>query len=708
MGMFNPATPLPLGASGFTAEQLELALNASAATTFRQLRHVLTIPDDAPRLKNVLQAVLDAVTAYGATLASPTEKFRLVQGRVAELVAAFEDVTSHVSGDLDLDMPLMRRLTRYGGYALCLTLRSLSDDAPGIVKEIVGLEIALGLATGLKFDDGFATDIRRALTPDLFGAKKTLTKRGMDWQKAYVKRRIKAAAHFEFGGGSDPDSQGSVRLFDLSAGFELSRKMRFAPPRQRQALLDRRHQTLWQIKATAASLRARAEVRDDTALLTLVAFSSGLSLRLTKDIPLAAHVLDDCWFMVLDLDTGVLKLALDRLFPSPARPQFSAECFREANRIVVKPLPAFLWLILRDLHAQRPNAETLAQLIPMASTSGRQLTLQDDDSALVPSASRFLNSAAPLAVGIGIDRLAAAILTHDFAVIPISKMYYCHVRRSEIWSSSEHLYANLGWGEPAPMVPGPAVGSRIVPTRKALASWWQWMVAEVGGTAPGRHCGFERLVTFHNNYAKFCASVAILCLAAREAKILKFTTYNLQPDHDFVAYVDKLVGLVPGDVKVTINAILKAQTKLWSAHCRALSRRAGKLADPAAKKLRRFLEGYLAGGNHPLFFLIDAGTGRTCPLGSGSLMGWWPESCRFSTDLGRHFWEVEFRDHHVRSTRIDLFLRHLTLGTEAHCSTNLDKLAEAAAELCRVQESLLTLLGICPVPGLVLTDKGRQ
>lgn len=700
MSIFKPAAPTPLSTYGFTATQLELLLNTGSATTFRQLRHVLAMPEDAPRLSYVLEAAVNAVAAYGATLASPSETFRLVLDSLRKLAADVALATSRVSNDLDLDKPLMRRLTAYGGYSLCMTLHTLTDDAFGIAHEVVGLEIALGLATGIKFDNGFATDVRRSLTPELFGNQKTLTKRGQDWQNTYIKRRTKAAKYFEASNGSDPESQGNVRLFDVAAGFELSRKMRFAPPRQRQALLDRRHQTVWQIKGSAAALHARAKAHDHTALLIMVAFSAGLSLRLTKDIPLANRVLDDAWFMVLDLDAGVIKISLDRLFPAAAAPAPTAECFRDANRIIVKPLPISLWLVLRELRNQQPNADTLSQLIPDAATSGRQLTLEDDDSAMVPSAKRFLISAAPFAVGIGIDRLAAAILTSDFAVIPSSKMYYCRVRRDEIWAASETLFAELGWGTPVPIVSGLAVGSRIVPRREALAAWWQWMVGEVAKNAPGRHCGLARLVQLHDIFAKMCASFAILCFAAREARELKFTTYNLQPDCDFIAYADKLVGIVPGEVKVPINAIFKAQLNLWHAHCRALHRRMEKLTGPAASRIRRMLGRYLEGGRYPLMFTIDAETGGTSALGSTEVMRWWPEQYRFSTDLGRHLWEVEFRDARVRSTRIDLFLRHLTLGTEAHCSTNMDKLADAAAELCAVQESLLASLGINAVPGL--------
>lgn len=55
----------------------------------------------------------------------------------------------------------------------------------------------------------------------------------------------------------------------------------------------------------------------------------------------------------------------------------------------------------------------------------------------------------------------------------------------------------------------------------------------------------------------------------------------------------------------------------------------------------------------------------------------------------------------VRSSRIDVLMRHITLGVEAHCSTNEDKLADVAEEITFWQERLFESLGIKSVPGIV-------
>ena len=686
--------------TGITIRQLEQLLKPETATTLRNLMHVLNGPEDAPRLQTALESVFKAVQSYEATLSKPSKTFELVKNNLEYLCEDAAAVFERFPISAHLDQPLLRRLTAHAPYALCLTLAALRDADIGAAREATGLEIALGLATAKRFHSGFANQIRRTLTPELLATRKNVFGRPADWPNQYVKMRVKAAKLFEDGGDSDPEGTGDVRLFDIGAGFELSRKMRYAAPRQRQALLDRRHQTFMQLQASASALMMRAISYDQTALLTLVAFSSGLTLRLTKEIPLASRGDENDWMMVLDVDAGTIKTNLDSLFPGAAMPLGYDKCFRSANRIAVKPLPARLATILKELFAHNSWARTLAELLPEASTSGRQLTLPDNTSVLAPSAKRFLISAAPLAVQLGIDRLAAALLTNDFSVVPSSKLYYCRVRRTEIWEASAALFEALGWGAPAPLQTGLPVGSCIVPRREAISAWWCWMAEEISALTPGRHCGLTRLLTFHNAYARLCASFSVLCLAAREAGELRFTTHNLRAEARFSSFVDKHVGIFPGEVRVPINELLRRQLKFWMAHCQALQRRLKRMSDSPAKDLMRMLDGYLSGVSRALYFEIDVIRCRPIPLGSATLVRWWPEALRFTSDFGRHFWEVELRDAKVRSSRIDVLLRHITLGVEAHCSTNADRLKDIAAEICFTQERLLEALGVQPVPEL--------
>lgn len=703
MNIFKPTAPIQPDGFGLTVHQLKPLLNPHSAATLDYLLHALIAPDDSPRLPVVIQSARDSVANYGATLKQPSAAFRLVKESIDKLHDDISMITGTVPERDELERPLIRRLAPHAPYALCLTLAALPDDDIVVAREAVGVDIALALATAHCCHEGFATAIRRTLTPELFNNRNDASKRTPDWQKTYVKTRVRAATLFEVGGAPDPQTTEYARLFDLGAFHEISRKMRFSPPRQRQAILDRRHQTNWQIKASAAALMARAMLYDHTALLTLIAFCAGLSLRLSKEMTLAGHAEDATWFMVLDLQAGAIKTNLDPIFPNAAQLPPGAECFRPANKIAVKPLPLFLWKLLKELHAAHPEAETLAQLLANAATSGRQLTLAAGESTMTPTTKRFLIAAAPLSVILGIDRLSAAILANDFSVVPSSKGYYCLASRAELWAASEVLFDALGWGAPSPLIQGLPVGSRIVPTRQAISAWWLWMVNVVSALAPGRRCSLKSLIAFHNSYARLCASLAVLCLAAREVRELKFTTHNLHPEAEYSNFLDKRVGIFPGELKVPINKLLRMQIRLWHAHCDALRRRLDNFPSAGSRRLMDMLDRFLAGECYPLFFKIKDGCKGTTPLGSGDLINWWPEEYSFSGDFGRHFFEVELRDAKVRSSRIDLLLRHLTQGTEAHCSTYGDRLADIAAEINHVQESLLGSLGIKPASGLVFS-----
>jgi len=599
-----------------------------------------------------------------------------------------------------LEQPLLRRLAAHAPYALCLTLASLKEKEVVNARAAAGVEIALCLATAQRFRAGFAQNIRRTLTPELFGFALKV-EADTNWSVTYVKTRAKAARIFEADESPDPQGGNPIRLFDIAAGYELARKTRYSPPRQRQAILHRRHQTIGQLKASAATLMEQGAQHDHAALLTMIAFSTGLSLRLTQNLPITSCRGDDSWLMRLDIDAGVIMTNLDPLFPQAAIPAAGTTCFRAANRIAVKPLPTFLSSRLKALHAIHPEAEVLAELLPGASISGRQLTLTAGASALAPTTKRFLIAAAPLAVMLGVDRLSAALVANDFSVVPGSKMYYCHVRRKEIWAASIVLYDCLGWGAPVPIVEGLPLGSRIVPTRAALKAWYHWMVADVASYAPGRHCLSGRLIAYHNSFARLCASLSVLCLATREVRELRFTTHNLCPEARFASLFDKRVGIYPGEIKVPINEVLRNQLRLWRAHCEALERRLKSLQEPAMNALINTLNNFNSGKLCPLFFEIDPDVYQTVPLGSAALRNWWPSEYRFSGDLGRHLWECELRDAGVRSSRIDVLMRHITLGVEAHCSTNGDKLADVAEEITSTQERLFESLDIKPVPGIV-------
>lgn len=683
---------------------LERCLVPAATQTLHQLTDVLLIPQDIPRLPIVLTLVCNAVKAYGSSLSAPNKLFNLIQSVVENLRADVIDRLGWTTSDHELAQPLLKRQLPHSPYALCLSAGILPTDQATRYMIAIGVEIALSLVTGKTFGRGFADQLRREITPRLYGSAGPADAPAK-WDKTAARKLRLAAKLFEVDGSPDPSNTETLRLFDLKARLELSRKLHYSPPRQRQALLDRHHQCEWQLLASASQQFVRAQAGDQTALLTLIAFVAGLSLATTKDMPIGTALADDEAVMLLNLDDGTILTNLSRLTPAAAKPLPNATIFRAATWIAVKPLPVFLVELLRRLAEGRPGVTSLADLLPEASTSGRQLTLTDDHSALKATTARFLASAGPFAVGLGIDRLSAALLCNDFAVIPGSKLYYALSARQPIWDAASRLFGALGWGSAAPFVPGSPVGSHIVPTQEAITEWMTWMAEDVKRLAPGRHCGIDRLLAHHNAYACLCASVTVWLVAAREAKDFHFTTYNLGPAASFANLVDKWVGIFPGEMWIPLCTPLREQLTLWLAHCSAFERRLKKLGLAPEHPLMAMLERFIGGESVPMFFRVDLKTYHPQTLGSADLTRWWPESLRFSSDFGRHFWETELRQAAVRSSRIDLLMRHITQAVESHCSTNAEAPIKVAEDISAAQTELLKRLGFKSIPGLTSRHK---
>lgn len=683
---------------------LERCLDPTAAQTFRQLADVLLFPSDIPRLPSVLTVVCNSICAYGATLQAPNQLFRHIKDVVDGLRDVVIDKLGWTTSSQELVHPLLRRLLPHSQYAPCIYAGTLPAEEATRYWIPIGVEIASCLATGKIFTKSFANDLRRDITPQLFRGQGPIDSPA-PWEKTAARKIRLAAKLFEADGPSEPsDSQGN-RLFDLKAGFELSRKLRYAPPRQRQALLDRHHQSAWQLRDSAAQLLARAETGDQTALLTIIAFLAGLTLATAKDMPINSKLAGDESAMALNLDDGTILTNLSRLTPSAAKPTPNTTIFRPATWISAKPLPAIVVELLRRLAAKCPSVATLGELLPEASTSGHQLTLADDQSALRPTTARFLASAGPVAVALGIDRLSVALLTNDFSVAPGSKLYYALAAREPIWDAASRLFGAMCWGPAVPLVQGPPVGSHIVPERKSIKAWLAWMTEEVQRLSPGRHCALSRLVAHHNAYAHYCASVTVWLVAAREAKEFHFTTANLNPTASFASVSDKRVGLFPGELWIPLCPALRKQITLWEVHCLAFERRLKKLGLPPEHPLSELLERFNDGDSSPMFFTVGPKTCRPRVLGSADLTRWWPESHRFPPDLGRHFWETELREAGVASSSIDLLMRHITRAVEGHCSTSAAVLTHVAADITAVQTDLLQRLGFTPLAGLTARPK---
>lgn len=684
------------GLASHTSSLLHGLDDPQAKATLRQLIHILCPPADAPRLLGVLTGVLKSVEQYGDTLISPSESFMRFMSALKILVADAHSLLDTNKQKQELHQPLMRRLTKHPAWALCIELSRISDNSPFLIA--AGVEISYSFVKEKSFPKTYANNLRVALKYSGNDGEAIQVERQPQYIKHFNKVWQEASSLFEFPNSSKQGESKALQSFENRATQYFLRNQTYASPKHRQGMLDQSCQSRLQFLQSTGELYQKAETGDHAAQLIILAFCCGLSTELTRDLPLQQHAQDD-WMMVIDIEDGVVKSNIESLFPDSASPSEKAlNNYREANKIIVKPVPKFMASLLANAFKANPEARTIGELLPSSEVGGTSLTILSCDTGIVPTVARFLNSAAPFAIQTGIDRLSVAVIANDFSVIPGSKPYYTQASRKEIWTASRILFRALGWGAPVKIVHGLAVGSRVVPKPKAISDLYSWMVEQLRITAPGKRYTYVSLVAHHNVYAMFCATITIICLASRKAAKLRFTASWLDERNLFAPFFDKRTGQFPGALPVPINRILAELICLWRAHCNALYRRLERLGLADESNIRSHLKKILDRHNVNMFFRISQR--RSVALGTSDLSSWWPTDMKLTTNLGRDFWECELRFHGLQSTAIDMLLRHQLLGMESHTSTSTVTLSNWHKEVCQVQEAVLYKLGIKPVAGL--------
>ena len=677
-----------------------LKLLPEAQVLLRKLASVLATPVDAPAIFSVVAVSVQAVDAYGKTLIAPTDEFR----QIVRMLETLKEACCHNPQlfSADSDDPLRRRLLKNSAWALLLEMSKIQTPTSLLVA--VGVELAYCLAISKTFPNGYATNLRRALFPalDFLRPGSDIREGEPGWLPHF--RKVSREARKIFEGPRLPPEDDGQASFSETAIKTLRGASLLPATRHRQGILDHSHLSPTMVVEAAKALRSAVVDGCDDSALAILAFLSGLPLRATHRIPLSG--VSDDWVIELDVEDGILRTDLAQVFTNAARPR-EGSAHRPAGRVIAKPLPLFLADALVKRLNEIPDARCVADLLPSASCNGSRVALTNDTFGIEPSIARFVRSAAGFAIQHGIDRLAAAALANDFGIIPISKLYYCHVDRQETWDAARKTYDFLSWGMPAAYSEGLAFGSEVAPTRNAIRAWYQWLRRELDRLKPGKNCKTESLLAFHNHFATASAAIMIFCLASRGTARIRITADSLSDGAESILLFDKRTGHLPRPLPVPLNAVVAAQAKLWRAHCRVFDQRLAKKGIADQSPIRQRLKAVANMACVEMFFLIDHNL-QPQSLGSHRLVRSWPAEFGFDDDFGRHFWESELRLAGIRSTDIDLLLRHQVVGIEGHRSTSDRSLKMSFNAIVAAQEQILAELGIETFAGLAKVLKEKQ
>lgn len=679
---------------GTLSDRLLQSIPPELQFTLRRLLFVLQTPIDAPGIEAVLIGAHLSVKEFGNSLRKPSEPFLITQGNLLQLCETTGEILK-ANNYRHLNQPLFRRLSKYPAWGLFLSLSTDTENSD--LLKAAGAELIVTYELNRPFSKGYANNLRLIADPSKNFLSNT-PKRKLEIERHFQKVNQEALELFEDNASECLITSQFVDSFENRARHHLINKQVFASPRNRQAVLDHRTQSSPQVIHSSAEVREKTVQGSADACLTALAFCSGLSVELVKELPLYLASNVD-WFITLELATGLIKTNIESLSPNSAKPtRETATAHHTSNKIIVKPIPDFLFAALNKHYAVHTGARTVGEMLPNTSLTSKTKTISDSESGIAPSIARFLNSAASFAIQHGIDRLSAAIVTNDFSVIPGSKLYYGQVGRTEIWAASQSLFGKLQWGNPVAFSDGLAVGSAVIPTNDAVSNLFLWMADEVTNLRPGKRYTENSIINHHNVFSIYCASLTALCLASREANQYQFTSASLSEHNSFTSLFDKVTGQFPGALPLPVNRILSEQLHLWIAHCRALDARLAKLGHDNNSKLRNHIDAVIHYQSVKLFFQIS--NQKIIPLGSSHLTKLWPAALKLNANYGRDFWERELHLAGIHSTKIDMLLRHQLMGMESYSSTSNLIQSEWGREISETQEILLLSLGIGPIYGL--------
>ena len=641
----------------------------------RALWAILRAPHDRLGGDHILAAAARATQAFSDDLAPPSDD-------LIDLVASLAEPNFYLTPHKGL---------RTGHPAWDLLLQ-VTDNTPQAALKNLGAVLIDALASGKPLTQSVVKLLDQQLRGRDIGRSKRLTA---------ITARV--ARSFDEEQPHNPDE---------SYGARLSRYYRalhhFSGEHRHQARLDRTTLTVDRYHAAMQQLRAKVETGNPTSMLLAISVVTGLSAVLARDLPLRDAATVD-WVAGYDVRTGTYLLDLNVLAPhARLAPPTGTDCVL-ASRIVERPVPAFLAEALLAQHRTRPNARTIGELLDNPDASPRSLLTPADTPAAAghirPTLARVQRTTETVAIHAGVNRVVAAHLSGRHQATSRSKLYYAAISREALWAGAQLLFEASGWGQPTPLIPGPAAGAQTAATDTSVARWHTWMRDRVSALRPGRRYTLEGLVAHTREYARLVGSVFVFCMAARESQALQLLACDIAAT-GWLPLADKrsrTINNATADGALTyavpVPGVLTDQLLAWQRHCGAVAQRLTHL-NLGSHPLTAHLEQVAAGGQVGALIDIDYDL-MPQPLGTSALSSWWPEWFARSGNWARSFWQTRLIEEGIASSDIDLLMRHTQSGSHALSSESGRSAAARQQAVRRAQSRVLQALGIEAVPGVV-------
>lgn len=615
-------------------------------------------PTDFAGIGRVVQGIHSSLKVVAGFMSAPSPAFIEIQEQLEES-EAFLTAQLNAFGSVEPSSPLDGRR---GKYPLWAVLSDIADaDTTSAARLLCGVVILSAWSKQQKISEAAIQDIRNARKEEDFSTSALLVilkQISADVQDSQWPKRLRRGwgqVLVQYGNGQElpepiyedrVDSQIlSTTLYPNIARRGGAVNDRQLSPLQRQACLE----------YIGTCMR-----RDEfVGALGYVVSSTGLTPELAKAVPLQLLATPSDWKVLLDIQSGSLKIDANIIAPNAAMP--AGQNAEPSSFVICKPIPKILAVQLRRRFQDFPEARVLHDLYPGAAIPEAGSAVIPCTDEITPSWARLRLSTGTLCRDLGIDSLIACMLSGDFVHVPRSKLYYASVAPNELHAMAMRLHDSVGWSPPVP-IPNKTLsfGCLVVPSLEQVQTidrWWQESMREV---LPGKNCKLNRLIEFHNRFV--CLTTFRLCgmLALRGRQELPLSA-NIHEELDlFVSINDKGTAKIPGGLPVPISKFCAETIAAMRTHCRAMNRRLRRLGHQYTP-LAHWCQAVVINADVPLLQVASSSMEMN-PMGTWDALKPLPPELKIAPDYGRKITENQLRKMGLRSSDIDAVLRHTVLG----------------------------------------------
>lgn len=669
-------------------------------------------PIDQPRLSQVIYSMSAALVEF-----AKTHDFYLnhnaQQVEVAARLAQFAAVRAEF--DITPITHLIGRMNQYGAWALGMEL----DPQQREISVPLGAEVALALANGRQLNTNFTTALRRDLRKVPLPAHRSASTDadlqalgfGKLWRNRFDSTLLKLSRLCLL--KDTASKQLSHGLSEVGAEHLLNIKAAAAnvTSKQRSGVRNHRQLTDHQLQEYVNDLRQRlvSPQRAPGVIAEALSFFTGLAHRQVLNIalgqaPLAGELL------TLNLARGGLHVELAHMISRVSDLSTPAGLYGSAETDYFIPWPAELINALHALKEQtastnetwRPTLR-IVDLLPQADRDHLPLagvsaicTIDERAHGFTPTQARARNTQPSAAIAAGLSRTYTAFACLAFGLIGRARLWYLRIDTTDFELNWTKFLIKQGWSVTVNTPARRHFGSTFVLRDSSVQELWTHLESNLTEIPSGPRMTLPGALKFHNSYARFVSIALAFSLALRTATRYELNASSFNSQRRLLPFNDKADPHKSASRFLIMTPFVRQTIDNWYAHCASLLARAER--DPqtclteAGMAIIEHLRAVVSQKAVALLFLVQPSGIR--PIGSKAAFARLPHHLQCVPNFGRHYWATHLFSSGCTDDEIDLFLRHMTVGsspTDAYSVVSLNSMADLISSLQEEQIEKLAL-----------------